>query len=151
LYYVFARLRVAAGSFLLAAEVDIVGPHTDPRSKEVTRMGGWLGVLVCATPIYLLWGRGQPALLTLAIVNTLLNFWSFGVMHNYAVESSRQRIVQLRDNLVAEGRSQDEVHAVVDRIPLRSNPRLVPNWLARVNLASTIAGLALAVTAFVIR
>src|SRR5450756_3053286 len=56
LYYVFARLRVAAGSFLLAAELDIVGPHTDPRSKEVTRMGGWLGVLVCATPIYLLWG-----------------------------------------------------------------------------------------------
>ncbi len=53
-------------------------------------MGGWVSVIVSLIAIWLLWDDGW-ILLSLSIFIGLVNFWSFGIMHNYAIESSKRR------------------------------------------------------------
>jgi hypothetical protein len=67
---------------------------------------GWLSFLVCALPLYLLYNAGHPVLWVLALINGIANLWTFGVMHNYAVEASTQRIKGLRRNLAVEGKTR---------------------------------------------
>ena len=65
---------------------------------------GWLSLLVCALPLYLLYNAGHPVLWVLALINAITNLWTFGVMHNYAVKSSPHRIKRLRQNLAIAGK-----------------------------------------------
>lgn len=67
---------------------------------------GWLPFLFCALPLYLLYNAGHPILWALALINAIANLWTFGVMHNYAVKSSAQRIKGLRQNLAIEGKNK---------------------------------------------
>ena len=49
--------------------------------------------------LFFLYGAGHRLLWMLALFNAVLNLCSFGVMHNDAVESSIQRIKNLRRDL----------------------------------------------------
>ena len=102
---------------------------------------GWLSVLLCAVPIYLFWKSASFILMTLAALNALLNFWSYGVMHNYAVKASATKIKQLHEGLALEGRLDAKQQAALDRISLRVDLDSVPNWLSSINMITTAVGL----------
>lgn len=102
---------------------------------------GWLSFLICAFPLYLLYNTGHRVLWILALGNAIANFWSYGVMHNYAVESSAERIKNIKRNLALEGRLDKEKQQQVDRLKLTVNLKAVPNWLSTVNMVSVLIGL----------
>ena len=105
-----------------------------------TQTVGWLSFLICAFPLYLLYNTGHRVLWILALGNAIANLWSYGVMHNYAVESSADRIKTLKRNLALRKvlkRNSDKV----DRLNLTANSKAVPNWLSTVNMISSIVGL----------
>jgi len=87
----------------------------------------------------------------LAVVNALVNFWSYGVMHNYSVSTSSRRIKQLQEKLRAQGDLTPERQAQIDNIPMGLDPNAVPDWLAKVNLATTALGGAGIVAGIIIR
>ena len=101
---------------------------------------GCLSVLVCAVPIYFIYNTGQPVLWIATLVNAIANLWSFGVMHNYAVGGSAEKIKRLRDNMTLEGRLDDEAQQRIDKIGLEKDLRAVPNWLSTINLITAIVG-----------
>ena len=102
---------------------------------------GWLSFLICAVPVYLLYNTGHRVLWILALVNAIASLWSYGVMHNYAVESSARRIKGLRRNLALEGRLDAQKEREIDRVKLSVNLEAVPNWLSSVNMVTFIIGL----------
>jgi len=52
---------------------------------------GWLSVLLSAVAAFLFYRSGHMALMILAIIAVLGNFWSLGVMHNFATEFAKRR------------------------------------------------------------
>ena len=102
---------------------------------------GWFSSLIYVVPIYLLYNTGHPVLWALTIVNAIVNFWSYGVMHNYAVRQSLRGIKRLRENLAFDGTLDVEKERELDRLKLKSNPDAVPDWLAGINILSTLVGL----------
>ncbi len=102
---------------------------------------GWLSFLICVVPLYLLYNTGHRVLWIFALGNALANLWSYGVMHNYAVESSAERIKNIKRYLAPEGRFDKEKQRQVDRLKLTFNLEAVPNWLSTVNMISSIIGL----------
>jgi hypothetical protein len=102
---------------------------------------GWLSFLICAVPIYLLYNTGRPILWVIVLVNAVANLWSYGVMHNYAVQSSAERIKRLRENLTLEGRLDAEKKREIDRLKLNVNLQAVPGWLTNVNMITFLIGI----------
>lgn len=102
---------------------------------------GWLSVLVCAAPLYLLYNTGRPVLWVLALVNLIANLWSYGVMHNYAVQSSANKIKRLRENLALEGKLDAEKEREIDSLKLNMNLQAVPNWLTTVDMITFLIGI----------
>jgi len=104
---------------------------------------GWLAFLICTVPIYLLFNAGHPVLWALAPINAAANLWSYGVMHNYAVESSANKIKRLRENLALEGRLNAEKQMEIDKLKLKVNLKAVPSWLTYIDIVTFIIGLGL--------
>lgn len=103
---------------------------------------GWPTFIVCAIPLYLLYNTGQSVLWTIALLNTIANLWSYGIMHNYSVEDSVEKINRLQENLAIEGRLDAEKQAQIDKIPVAKNLQAVPGWLTTVNLVKFVVGIA---------
>jgi hypothetical protein len=106
---------------------------------------GWLSFLICVIPLYLLYNTGHRLLWILALGNAIANLWSSGVMHNYAVESSAERIKGLQRNLALEGKLDSEKQHQLDGLKLTVNLNAAPNWLSKVNIVSLVIGLAFCV------
>ena len=106
---------------------------------------GWLAVLIATIPAVLLWGAG--VIWFIALGNAVLNFWSFGVMHNFATAAGAERIRQLRKNLEGEELTPERQLGLLSLRP-EKNLEHVPNWLTIVNMASTIMAVGLLVYAF---
>jgi hypothetical protein len=102
---------------------------------------GWLSFLICAVPIYLLYNTGRPIFWVLVLINAIANLWSYGVMHNYAVQSSAEKIKRLRENLALEGRLDAEKEREIDRLKLNMNLHAVPGWLTTVNMITLLIGI----------
>jgi hypothetical protein len=49
---------------------------------------GWISWAAGTIAILLLWGRGHPALLAVAVISTLGAFWTHGIMHNQLVDAA---------------------------------------------------------------
>ena len=101
---------------------------------------GWLSVAVAVASAVLLWGAGL--IWFVAAGNAVLNFWSFGVMHNFATTASAQKIKQLRRNLQGEELSPERQRALLSLRP-KMNLDHVPDWLTWLNLGSTVAAVVL--------
>lgn len=103
-------------------------------------MGGWISAVICASATFLLF-RGQHYILAAIMTATLfVNFWSFGVMHNFAVSRSYEKMKRLQQHLANTNHSPEQQEAL-DRLKLKEIPEDIPDWLARVNLVSTLTGL----------
>lgn len=109
---------------------------------------GWSSFLICVVPLYLLYGTGHRVLWILALGNAVANLWSYGVMHNYYVESSAERIKALQRNLALEGKLDEVKQRELDAIKHRADPHAAPNWLSTVNMVSLCIGLLLVAYGF---
>jgi hypothetical protein len=102
---------------------------------------GWLTFLICAVPLYLLYNTGRPILWVMALVNSIANIWSYGVMHNYAAQSPTGRIKLMRENLDLEGRLDDDKERELAKLQPSMNLQAVPGWLTTVNMVTFLIGI----------
>lgn len=81
---------------------------------------GWLTVVLGGIAAYLFYSSDKNALAFAAAVLALLNLWSYGVMHNFAVEAAKQRATYRGEFSDFEKRDL----------------AAVPGWLTNINIAS---------------
>ena len=96
---------------------------------------GWLTVTFAIIASVLFYGTGHTILLVIAIVFGIADFWSWGVMHNYATDQAKRRSSY-------SGGFYDFTRAEVDS---------VPNWITGINMAFSLANVALLIVAVVLR
>ena len=108
-------------------------------------MGGIVSVLISVLSTTSFHRTGHPILLTLCIVAVTVSFWSWEIMHNYATDSAKARHDCLRENMIFEGKTQEEVQRL-DDIPMKATDtdvNAIPDWLAAVSIFTSLAGLGL--------
>ncbi|MFV2074108.1 MAG: hypothetical protein ACC742_15860 [Thermoanaerobaculales bacterium] len=106
-------------------------------------MGGWIGVGISLLAAVLFYRGGSNTWMVLALINALVSFWSFGIMHNYAHSARRGKIDRLRENLALEGRIDESADERLRALENGIDPSAAPNWLATTNLVSFVLGLLL--------
>ena len=94
---------------------------------------GWLGVLLSVVAAWLLRDQGWPWLAA-AIVVGILEFWAWGIAHNFAVESAKKR----------EGYTGG-FHDITQR-----DAQSIPDWIASVHMLGFIAAVVLLVAGLVL-
>jgi hypothetical protein len=76
-----------------------------------------------------------------AIAHAVLNFWSFGVMHNYAMKQNSQWAESVRKNRESEEGPLDiEEEIQLKKIANTLRPEDAPDWLAYISIVTTILG-----------
>jgi len=96
---------------------------------------GWLAVVSGGIAAALFWSDDQTWLLVLAAISVVGSLWSYGVMHNFALESARRR-----QNY--SGEFYDFRVTDLDA---------VPNWLAKANFLFSVGAFILLVVAVVVK
>jgi hypothetical protein len=94
---------------------------------------GWLSVVIGVGAAILLYRAGGGALFWASLVATAVAAWSWGVMHNFAMEAAKRRSS-------FQGGSYDITEEEADS---------APNWLATVNMLATIGCLSLLIAGIV--
>ena len=94
---------------------------------------GFLGVVIAGIATWLLWDNGWP-LITVSIIVIAIEFWSWGVMHNHAVDAAKKKPGY-------SGKFYDFTKREVES---------VPDWLAVMNLLGFIAAVGLLITGLVL-
>jgi len=103
-------------------------------------MGGWITLILGCFTSYIFFKETNYIFLVLSAVTTIVSFWSFGVMHNYAMDSAVYRIDRLKENFKHEGRPQEEIDRL-DRIiinPTEKDLNNIPDVLTYINMGSSI-------------
>ncbi|MEW6172856.1 MAG: hypothetical protein AB1510_07270 [Bacillota bacterium] len=116
-------------------------------------MGGLISVIISVLAAIAFYGTGHPLLFWLCVVIVVLSFWSWGVMHNYAMNSAKARWDRIRDNMIREGRSPEEIDRL-DNTPIhlsKADVNVVPDWLATVNMLVTLGGIGLLIGGIIVR
>lgn len=116
-------------------------------------MGGFVSVIVCFIAAIAFYGTKHPVQFWLSVISTVVAFWSWGVMHNLAMNSARDRWKLLRENMIREGRSQEDLDRV-DKTRIRITPddlNKVPNGLSLFNMIVTFVGIALLIWGIITR
>jgi len=115
-------------------------------------MGGWICLIICAVPIYFFYVSNHTVLMIFSIVNTAINFWSFGVMHNYAMKQNSLWSERVRKNReLEEGPLSLEEEIKLRRIGNTLRPEDVPDLLVYINVITTIMGLILFIAYWLIK
>jgi small-conductance mechanosensitive channel len=116
-------------------------------------MGGLISVIIGVLAAIAFYGTGHLLLFWMCVVIIVLSFWSWGVMHNYAMKSAKARWDRIRDNMIREGRSAEEIDRL-DSTPIHpstADVNAVPDWLATVNMLVTFAGIGLLIWGIIVR
>ncbi|RJP76465.1 MAG: hypothetical protein C4522_17920 [Desulfobacteraceae bacterium] len=111
-------------------------------------MGGWINIIISGIAAYSFYRIHSTVLMVLSIANCMLSFWSFGVMHNYASSTRRNKAAILRKNMEAEGRLDSDAIESLDRIERSIDPHSVPNWISTISMASFVFSIVLLVIFF---
>ncbi|MBI4579312.1 MAG: hypothetical protein HY718_06390 [Planctomycetes bacterium] len=111
-------------------------------------MGGWIGIATTVIGAALLFSLGHPWFGGAALGIAVLQFWSFGIMHNYAYEPVARHMRAL-DELRKDGFPEADAK-MLEAIKPEPNPMLAPNWVTVLNLLATLVGAGLFVVALVL-
>lgn len=116
-------------------------------------MGGWISVIASLIATILLYGTGHLYLFIFAILVTVACFWTFGIMHNYAISSAKSRHDRILENMKLEGRSEEKITAFDNRIinPSPHDVNTVPDKLAFINMIISITGYVLLLIAIYLK
>ncbi len=116
-------------------------------------MGGLISVIIAILASIAFYGTGHPILFGISIITVILCFWSWGVMHNYAIKSAKTRWDRMRENMILEARPQENIDCI-DNTPIHiasADVNAVPDWLARLNMIFTFIGVVLLIWGLIIR
>ena len=94
----------------------------------------------------------HPMLFWASVAATVVEFWSMGIMHNFAYSSAAARRQQIISNLQIDGTSDGIVNKLRTR-PTHlslSDTQTPPNSVAFVNMAATLTVVGLLVTSFIV-
>jgi len=94
---------------------------------------GWLPFLMGIMASILLYKTGPTILFVAAILVTIGDFWSWGIMHNYATNQAKKR-------LSYRGGFYDFTKKEIET---------VPNWITRINMVLALFGLILLIIAII--
>ena len=94
---------------------------------------GWLSVLLNGIAAFLFFKSGNSILMSVAIIAAIGCLWSWGVMHNYTTEFAKRRAGY-------SGKFFD----LSDQ-----EAQSVPDWITRVNIIFTLAGVILLIIGIV--
>jgi hypothetical protein len=116
-------------------------------------MGGWISVIASLIATILLYGTGHLYFFIFAILITIACFWTFGIMHNYAINSAKYRHDRIVENMKLEGRSEEEITAFDSRIisPSPHDVTAVPDKLSVINMIISITGYVLLLIAIYLK
>jgi len=116
-------------------------------------MGGLVNFAFCLLAAIAFYNTGHPILFSLSVVTSIVSFWSWGIMHNYATCSAKRRHDLTIEMMRAEGRSEKEIQRLDARLinPEPIDIQAVPDWLAQVNMAATLTGFVLLVWGAIVR
>ena len=95
---------------------------------------GWLPIVCAAIAAVLFYVSGYSWLFWSSVVSGVVATWSYGIMHNYAMEAARRRPG-------FSGRFYDISEREADA---------APNWLAALNMLSSLAAFVLLIAAIFI-
>lgn len=95
---------------------------------------GWLPVLLSTIAAFLLYRAGYIMLAVFAVVVVIVDFWSWGIMHNYATDVAKKR-------LSYRGGFYDIA---------ASEANAVPDWITWINLITSTIGIILLIAGIVI-
>jgi hypothetical protein len=96
---------------------------------------GKVTIAVGIVAAILFWGL-DDIYFWVTVLTTALAFWSFGVMHNFAMDSAKANRTTIIDNKKYDGASNDEIERIRN-MPInikKADLRVVPNWLALANM-----------------
>ena len=91
-------------------------------------MGGWIPVGICVVAAYLLYNETNSLFFWSVIIATIVCFWSFGIMHNFAAGSYYRRLSALHKiiyekeieagekDLIAKDNADIEVHKILTEL-----------------------------------
>ena len=94
---------------------------------------------VVATVLF--WKTGSIWGASIAVISTILCFWTAGIMHNHATQRAHERHQRFRQLRLNQGASQAEIDEL-DAKPINPSPEdiaMVPNSIARINLFASVA------------
>lgn len=113
-------------------------------------MGGKINLIIgIITTLILFWIDSKLIWVSLGI--TILIFWSFGVMQNFALNSARERWELIIENKGHEGDSREEIERVKN-LPIHiinRDLKAVPDWLATLNMIFSLAIYVLLIVAII--
>jgi len=95
---------------------------------------GWVAIVCAAIAAVLFYVSGDSWLFWSSIVSGVVATWSYGIMHNHAMEAAKRRPG-------FSGRFYDLTEREADS---------VPNWLATLNMLSSLAAFVLLIAAIFI-
>ncbi len=114
-------------------------------------MGGWINVGVSLIAAFSFYRIDQTFLMVLSIINAVISFWSFGVMHNFAIQPGKAKIERLRENMKLEGRFDKQAEARLDSISVPIVPDAAPNWVTNINITTFLFGIVFIIIFIVLR
>ncbi|HNY42234.1 MAG TPA: hypothetical protein PKJ41_17655 [Bryobacteraceae bacterium] len=94
---------------------------------------GWFAVLVAGIGAYLLFHTDHLVMGAIETIAAIGCFWSWGVMHNYAFDKAKRR--------------PDHTGRFYGQTPAEAEG--VPDWIASINLVSSLVGLILFIAGIV--
>lgn len=114
-------------------------------------MGGWICLIICVIPICLFYRSGHTTFMMFSIINTVANFWTFGVMHNFAMKQHSSWTEQVQKNRELEGKLDKETKRHLRKIAETLCPEDVPDWLAIMNIVTFTIGISLIALSFFLK
>ncbi|WP_043807903.1 hypothetical protein [Desulfatibacillum aliphaticivorans] len=116
-------------------------------------MGGWIGTLIGGLSVVSFYGTGHKVLFWISVTATILIFWSWGIMHNFAMKSAKFRWDLARKIMIHEERPIQEIEEM-DRTPIpitSADLDAVPDMLAIFNFFANVVGAGLLVCGIILR
>lgn len=107
-------------------------------------MGGKINFLIGIAATLVLYFAQKTTLFWISLITTVIIFWTWGIMHNFAHGSARQRLDMIKKNKMNEEGVSEEVLKKIERAKInitRSDVKQVPNFITTINMLATIVAI----------
>lgn len=107
-------------------------------------MGGKINFLIGIAATLVLYFAHKTTLFWISLITTLIIFWTWGIMHNFAYGSARQRLDIIKKNKMNEEEVSEEVLKEIEHVKInitRSDAEQAPNFITTINIFATIVAI----------
>jgi hypothetical protein len=108
-------------------------------------MGGKVSFIIGTAATALLYLAESTFLFWVSLVVTVILFWSWGIMHNYAFSYAKMRRERIIQNKELEGSTLEDINKIRS-LPISvstADMEAVPNYITLINMIASIASVVL--------